>query len=375
MHLPSQKTAVALLVLHGLGTAAYAADFVTFRASLGVSAYDNFFQQASNAQSEQVTTALVGVHVAVPTGRQQFDLDASLEDHQNTNYHSFGFQAQNYQLGWGWDLGSQWHTHITSQQAETLNEPSISATATQRNKNTRQSHSASLNYDLSRQVQIGLGITSGQSVNEIPTLGETSSSSHGWSSTLRYAPNPELNVTLSWQQGQGSATTDYNYTTVGVQTAWLPSPDLSFNALLQQKSQRYPQVSQNDFDGNAGQIGVAWHATGKTTLNASWKRDLTGYQAAGVSNSQNDVTSMAAVWDITAKSTVSLSNSVAVRTDQGQSATNRQDTTTSWGLSYSWKPSKNAVLSISQTAIQRTSNVANAGFSAGITALTGQMSF
>jgi Putative beta-barrel porin 2 len=156
------------------------------------------------------------------------------------------------------------------------------------------------------------------------------------------------------------------------------SGNTSVNGRLAFLQQHFGVAPQFDFGGTSGALMVTWRATGKTSVTAGWQRSLTSYQTAGTTHTQTDSYTAGPAWQISPKTSLRLQYSYAVRDDQGNPTgvpTSRQDRTQDTSLSYSWQPHPLATLSATVGDSVRSSNVANADYTARQLTLAAQFSF
>ncbi|MBT0571536.1 hypothetical protein KIK84_14500 [Curvibacter sp. CHRR-16] len=358
---------------------AQSSDVITYRAGLSSSSTNNFLRTSgANAKSEQTTTETVGVKVSLPVSQQTFDLDASLAASQHQNNRNFDYTAQNYQLSWLWTLTPRWHGSLGSQQSETLNTPSDSSNQSQRNKNTKQSSSFQLAYDLGSYWQFYSGLVNSRTTNEQNVVGQTDSRSTGAQLGARFVSGSSNSIDVGLQSGKGVSNSDFSYDAATVSTRIAVGGRSWLTGKLGQTRQRFDSTPQFNFDGPSASIGLTWGISGKLSMASSWQRDAVGYQTTGTTYTQNDVFVLAPMWHISSKSGLGLTYKNTVRADKGSPngiSSTRQDTTQDITLSYNWQPRKMANFVLSYTDSSRSSNVAGVDYHAEQIDLTANIYF
>ena len=354
-------------------------DIVTMRAGVNVTNYDNFFSSPSaNAVSDRATTQNIGTHVSLPYGLQRFELDANLAGTQYQNNSSFDYTGQNYSAGWQWSLTPRLHGALTSTRADSLNAATDSVNPGLRNKNTSKNTGLSVAYDLAGPWQLTAGGNDSSSANEQALVGQSDNHSVSVNSGVRYQTGAGNSVAYSLEEGRGTSTSDYTSVTNNVTATWLLTGKTTLNGRVARMNQHFAATPQFDFGGWSGSLNLDWRMTGKTSLGLGWARDLASYQTAGSAYTQTDSLSIAPAWNITAKSSLRLQYRYSVRADQGNPtgvASDRVDNLQDTSLSYSWQPRTSTTLSATLSQSSRSSNVANADYTAHQFMLAAQFGF
>jgi exopolysaccharide biosynthesis operon protein EpsL len=369
------------LVLAGSGASgawAQTQDVVKLRASVGILDNDNFFSAPTSAVSERVTSQTLGVNFAVPYSLQRFELDASLVSTQHQTNTNFDFTAQNYNAAWLWSVTPQLHGSLTSARTESLNATADSLNPNLRNKNTTQNTALAAAYEIGGPWQVTAGVSNTNNTNEQAVIGQSDTRSTGVSGGVRYVLGSGNSLAYFLQRASGTSVNDFTSTTHDVAVVWVLTGNSTVNGHVAYLEQRFGVAPQFDFSGASGSVMFVWRASGKVSVSAGWQRDLASYQTAGTTHTQTDIFTVAPAWQISPKTSVRLQYREGTRDDQGNPTgvpTSRQDRVRDTSLSFSWLPRPFATLSVSVGENNRTSNIANADFSARTVGLTALFSF
>jgi len=360
------------------GAWAQSQDVVKLRASVGILNNDNFFSAPIAPVSERVTSQTLGVNVAVPYGLQRFELDASLLSTQHQTNTNFDFTAQNYNAAWLWSVTPQLHGSLASTRAESLNATADSLNPNLRNKNTTQNTALSAAYEIGGPWQVTAGVSNTNNTNEQAVIGQSDTRSTGVNGGVRYVLGSGNSLAYFLQRASGTSVNDFTSTTHDVAVVWVLTGNSTINGHVAYIEQRFGVAPQFDFSGTSGSVMFVWRASGKVSVSAGWQRDLASYQSAGTTHTQTDTFTVAPVWQISPKTSARLQYREGTRDDQGNPTgvpTSRQDRVRDTSLSFSWQPRPFATLSVTVGENNRTSNSANADFSARTVGLTALFSF
>lgn len=375
----ASRSLVLFLLLGGTASWAQSQDAIKMRAGLTALVDNNFLRSsAASAVSERVTSQTLGITLAVPVSLQRFELDASIVGNQHQTLTNFDYTAQNYNAAWQWGFTPQLRGSLTSTRAESLNSAGDSLNPNLRNKNTTQSTALSAAYDLGGPWQATAGLSNTSTVNERALIGQTDNRSSGVNAGLRYTQPSGNSWAYSLQSAMGASGSDYTSTTHDLSGTWVLSGNTSVKGNMALLQQHFGVAPQFDFSGTSGALMVTWRATGKTSVTAGWQRSLTSYQTAGTTHAQTDSYTAGPVWQMSPKTSLRLQYRYAVRDDRGNptgAPTARQDRTQDTSLSYSWQPHPLATLSATVGDFARSSNVANADYTARQITLAAQFAF
>lgn len=365
-------------VLVSTGALAQSQDFVKFRASVGSTSNDNFFNTSSAAVSERTTTETIGVNLSVPYSLQRFELDANLTSNEFDRFSSFNYTGTNYNASWLWSFTPQLHGTLNSSRAETLVPATDSANPTQRNKTIGQTTAFSAAYELGGPWQLTAGVVNSSTGYERAVIGQSDNHSTGVNAGLRYALSSGNSLAYSRQVANGNSNTDYVQTIDDVAVVWVLSGSTTLNAHVANVQQHFGATPQFDFSGVGGGANLNWRITGKTSLAAGWQRDLASYQTSGASYTQTDMVSIAPLWQISPVTSLQLQYRTGTVSDQGNpfgTPSTLQDRLQSTSLSFSWQPYQQLSLSAALSETVRSSNVVGRDYSAHLVTLTAALLF
>lgn len=369
---------LGVVVLGSSSVLAQSQDVVKWRANVGTTTNDNFFNTTNAPVTERVTTETVGVTLALPYSLQRFELDASLVANQYQTYSNFDYVGQNFNATWFWSFTPQLHGTLNSTRTQSLNAPTDSVNPTQRNKSTVQNNALAAAYDLSGPWQLTAGAVNNNTVNESAVIGQTDDHVTGVNAGVRYTLGSGNSLAYFRQVANGENSSKYVQTIDDVAVVWVLSGNTTFNGHLAYLQQQFDGASQYNFSGTTGSANLVWRITGKTSLTAGWQRDLTSYQTPGASYTQTDMFSVAPVWQISPITSVRLQYRDSVVTDQGNpfgTPSARRDHIQDTSLSFSWQPYQQLSLSAAVGQTNRSSNIAINEYTARTLTLAAVFSF
>lgn len=356
-----------------------APDTLRFRANVGTTSSDNFFNAPSAPVSERTTSETLGVTLSLPYSLQRFELDASMVANQYQTYSNFDFTGTNFNGTWFWSVTPQLHGTLNSTRTESLNAPTDSVNPTLRNKSTVMNTALAAAYDLGGPWQLTAGVVNSNNQNERAVIGQSADNrSTGVNAGVRYALGSGNSLAYFRQVASGESNSTYTLTTDDVAVVWVLSGNTTLNAHLASIQQRFDNTPQFDFSGTAGGANLVWRITGKTSLTAAWQRELASYQTNGASYTQTDSFSIAPVWQISPITSVRMQYRSGLLTDQGNpfgTSSTRQDRLQDTSLSFSWQPYTQLGLTASVGQTSRSSNVANTDFKTQLISLAAVFSF
>ncbi|MBK9439975.1 MAG: hypothetical protein IPN53_01170 [Comamonadaceae bacterium] len=344
---------------------------ITLRASVDLTHNDNFQQSPASAQeSEQISSQMLGIKLAIPVSLQRFELDADITNNTHKNFKGFDYIGQNYKAAWQWSVTPQLYGSLFLSRADTLNAIQDSLDPNLRNKNTTTSGGLAVNYGLAGRWQLLGSVFKSNSSNEQALLGTGDSDSTSAAAGFRYmlGSGSTLGYILRYDNGTSHAAdanavdTSSSFTGVNhdFSLAWKLSADSDLEVHLLHLSNRYASVPEFDFSGLGTSVKLSHRFTDKTSVSASWARALASNQTDTSIYTETDTFSLSPSWAITPKTSLNLKYSVAQRRDKGSPtdvSSNRTDTTHNASLGLSWAPRPFATLSANLAWTRQTSSL------------------
>lgn len=362
----------------GASTAfAQSSDMLKWRASVGKTSNDNFFNTSTAPVSETTTSETLGVNLSLPYSLQRFELDASVVSNQYQTNANFNYTGTNFNANWIWSLTPRLHGSLKSTRVETLNTSTDSVDPTQRNKSTVQNSEFSGAFELGGPWQLTAGLVNNNSVSERAVVGQSDDHSNGASAGVRYALASGNSLGYFHQTAQGVSSFNYVYSTDDVAVGWVLSGNTTLTAHIANVQQRFEAAPWYDFGGTTGGANLSWRITGKTTVAVDWQRLLTSYQTGNASYTQADYYTVVPTWQISPITTLRMQYRNGVLSDQGSpfgASSQRQDHLQDTSFSFIWQAHRLLTLTATVSESSRSSNQFRADFTARSYALLAALS-
>lgn len=318
---------VLLCLLSGAGIAAVHADefdAINFRAAVDVMHDDNLFRVPDRAglraQSDTITSTLVGVDFSRRFSRQQVSASLNLVNRQYAKHDYLDATAVNYDARWLWAAGSHLTGELFAGRTEAPNSyadiPEI-RTSRERNLRVIETQRFGLDYGLHPSWHLIGDVTHQDVRNEQRIFADGDIETYGAGLGVKYTP--ASGNWLSWQlrQYEGKYSRrpfdpapgvrfDNEFTQPGHEfnLNWQLTGHSTVTGRLEYLRRKHEHFSDRDFSGWAGQLGYAYQYSAKTVFTVSYLRGLAAFQTSDASYFVSDGVSFGSQWAATDKISV-----------------------------------------------------------------------
>lgn len=352
---------------------------VLLRAGLGLQSIDNITAVSTGAESDLITTTTLGASVRKAFSRQQFLLDASINDNQYQSHPELNYAGNTLNGAWQWASGSSLFGSFSGNRTVSQNAIGTSVNTSQRNLNTSQTSTALIGYELSGAWQVSTGLIQSSSVNEQQVYGQAIASEyHGGFVGGTYTASSGNTIALRTFSGYGSNTLDFAVQSTELSVNTVSAQDTTTSAQISYWQQSYAAQPIYDFSGWMGRYDVNWKLTEKTAVGWTLQRQLFGIPQANASYTVNDSVSLVPSWQMAPK--IALRGTVQLLTirylgDFGAGNSGEVDRFQTIGAALSWRPLDLSELTFGVTSSKRTTSLNDSIVYINTVSLMGMIAF
>lgn len=241
--------------------------------------------QATDSRGDTIITPSAAFDANLLTSRQRFHVNAQLSRQVLLNNPQFDTTALTYTGTWQWQLGNDWSGEFDDSQLQQRASFADNSQLIQTDLQTTRIRHAAANYKPRPDRRIGvvydqyvgtnslgvmqindyrittsraeLGLESGFG-SEIVLGASTTHSDYPYQQIVAFAP-----IDNSYRQDQLDASTHY-----------VATQRVQIDVRVGYAKRRYPEVSQRDFGGLVGNLGVYWQPAARTQTQLKVSRDL-----------------------------------------------------------------------------------------------------
>ncbi len=394
---PSRFMLLPIALLAVLPWAAQADELDTLEFQAGQSAtYDsNVFRLSDSAntqavlgsstRSDTVGVTTLGIKFHKSYGLQRVELDATLEDHQYSNYSQLDFTAANYAAAWRWSLTPRLHGNLTTDRREYLDRDATVLGTGQVNRRTDKTSLFDAEYEIDGVWRVLGGVSDVSSTNSVSTTAEGDVKVRRGEVGVRYVYPSGTSLAYRFKTGDGeypgripSATiaSSFEDTEHEVRLDWMPTGKTTVQGRVSWLDRKHDNLGARDFSGLTGQVNAVWAVTAKTSIAGGVRRELGSSQTLNESYYEGHGLFVAPTWKPTEKTAVRLRYDHGVRSYKGPlptyTASDRRDRINIASLAVEWQALRVLKLVASMQREQRRSNTPGADYksnSVGIAAL------
>jgi len=240
--------------------------------------------QATDHRGDTIIVPSATIDANFLPGRQRVSLNAQLSRELLLRNSAFDLTSLSYRGSWIWQLGNKWSGELTDSQQQQRTS-FADAQLTEANRETTRTHRASADYRPRPDRRLGasfawIGGSNSLGVRQINDFRTTIARAElgvdsgfgselvlGASTTHAEYPNQQIlalaPIDNSYRQNQFDLSTRY-----------VASEKIQIQVRAGYAKRRYPVVSQRDFGGVVGNLGVTWQPTAKLQAQLTASRDL-----------------------------------------------------------------------------------------------------
>jgi hypothetical protein len=240
--------------------------------------------QATDSRGDTVVSPSASIDANFLPGQQRFHVNAHLDRQLLLNNPKFDATDLTYAGTWQWRLGNEWSGQFDDSQQQQRTSFS-DAELTQPNMQTTHIRDASVDFRPRPDRRIGLSYSQYVGTNSLGSrqiydyritisraeLGLNS----GFGSELVFGAST-THGDYPYQQIVTIAPVDNSYrqNQLDASTHYVATEKLQFEALVGYAKRRYPEITQRDFGGLVGHLGIDWEPTAKIQVQLTVARDL-----------------------------------------------------------------------------------------------------
>lgn len=339
-------------------------DVINLNASVAYLRDSNLFRLAPSVspasvglsgRSDNITATTLGLSLDKEVSLQHLMANISVVDTRYQRNGYLDFQALNYDAKWLWAAGVRWTGELAVDRSESLNSYNDYNNYHIRNVRTVENERFTANYWFHTSWAAVAGISRTSVTNEQPFLAESDYELKGYNYGIRYRPVSGNMLTLRAKQLDGSYAKrqfntvqqfDNGFSQNGYElnVDWRLAGKTQLRGRLEYLDRKHEHFAARDYDGWAGNLDLAYAATGKGTLLLGYKRSLETFQQLTSSYYVLDEINLSTAWAATHALTATARLGYGKRDYRGEIITlpaglaQREDKFTRVGLdlAYQW---------------------------------------
>lgn len=380
--------------------AAFGTDNLQLRVGTGLRYDSNVFRapdgiqtrapDGSTGRSDMIGSVNAGATIILPVSRQQFILNADLNQSRYNKFSTLDFDGQDLRGLWRWEAGSLLNGDLGVSRSKSL---ANFATTLGTNRNIRTSEQTffTLNYPFHANWRANVGATEGTNRHSDPVNRQSDTDTSSRSAGLQYVTGSQNYVGVQgstvetrynnlFTVGGRAFNNSYDQNSVSAVLGYSPSALTRLQGTMGRTRREPHQAGQPEVTGTTGSVLLNWRPTAATGVTIEYSRDFGPAVDIITASSKANTLTIAPSWTVTEKVTLlgTLRRQERDFTDNtglvpGGSA--RNDRISAYGLVAVWRPLDRVVVNLSAQREARDSNTAGQDYSANVLAATLQYSF
>lgn len=386
---------IALLVLGSqaaLAQTAAPAPLGPFAITAGYSMQSdsNLFRSSTNAQSEQIGVATLGLGFETTQGLQRFTANVGVVNSKYKNFDYLSFTGTNYNAGWNWAVSPEWTGNLTTSRTEAATSFADATNTTQRNVRVTTATGLNTTYVLQGAWAALAGVTANKQASDQAINGADDFSSTTGDLGLQYNFSSGSNIAYRANFTNGTylnrtvpnallADDSYKEVANDVRATWAFSGASSVTAFVTVFNRTHPNYAVRDYSGTNTGASLNWALSGKTALAVGATHTLSAFETANTNYSTTDTISFTPTWQASPKIAVRLSAQWSEISYQGSptavATLDRKDNQQDTSLSVVWTPTQQVSVTGAVQKLSRTSNTAGQDYNADVLSLAATYRF
>jgi exopolysaccharide biosynthesis operon protein EpsL len=333
----------------------------------------------SSSKGDTYRTTSLGFNLDAPVSRQRFQAGYTWNDNRYNRFNDLDNQGHDARATWLWQLGNDLSGQLGYTEISAMASFAFTQSRTLDRLKTRQAFFNAA-YLVTPRWRLQAGVRGLEQTNGDPLRQILDVKVRSTDFTVSYVTPANTSVGLSARTEDGrfpnqEASVDnnaYRQDSVGIVADWTPTGASHLSARADRVRRRYPQVPQQDFDGNTVRAQYDWKPTGKFSLAAVAQRDIYPYLDIGSSFVLVKGATLRPTLSFTEKIEVSGAFEYNVRDFLGNPglasgvSTGRTDRVRSGTATLSYRPARNVTLQISAQREARSSTAVLADYLANV---------
>ena len=356
----------------------------------GSLAWDSNIFRQSEAQSERVATAYVGLRLDKSYRQQRWFVDVTETAFRYQNFSYLDFNALNFRGGWAWHLGPRVSGVLSAERAQALVNYGLFRDASVRNVRTAERYLASAEAEVATRWHLLGGLIGEEAKYSATFVEQPSYRARGGEAGLKYLRRVDRYVSFKVIELDADYTDcaldpvaliDDSFQRREAQLAanWRLAGKTALEARLSHLSYRYPHFAERDFSGNTGMLALRWAATGKLSLDLALVRDMAPWVDNFTSYRVEERASVGASWQLATRTALHASAG-HMKADYRNpvvplSGPTRSDTGEVAELRAEWRALRNLLINARWQHYRQDSNDATGRFAGRIVSVGGSFLF
>ena len=352
---------------------------VLYRTGLAMQSVDNIYGTATAHSADAIYTESLGLSAKTSFNRQQFVLDASVNDNQYQSHPELDYTGTSLVGSWQWSSGAGLFGSVGGNRTVTQNAIGTSVNTTQRNLNTSQGTSALVGYEFGGGWQASGGVLQASSVNDQQVYGQALVSQYRGSFVgATYVFQSGNSMSLRTLTGSGTNVYDFNVNTTEFRVDSVTDQGSTVTGQLSYWQQNYVTQTQYNFSGMMGRLSAVWLPTEKTTIQWALQRQLFGVPLPNAVYTVGDSATLTPSWQFMPK--VALRGNLqrlvlSYQGDPGNGNSGEVDCFQTYGASLVWKPIETAEISFNVSQMDHSANTGVPDVIINIISILGTIAF
>lgn len=344
--------------------------------SYNVTRDDNLFRTATDAETETINQLSAGINVDLPISRQHVLARAAVSKTQFSRFGDLDYSGRDLLGQWNWQLGNLWSGDLGYSNSRTL---ASFADFQQRLQNIRTQTGRFFDaaYQLHPEWRVKAGLSRYDLTNSAASQSYVDATSDTAQLALNYVSPTSSTVGLQVKRIDGKLPNrqpidtffydnSYRQTEYNATADWAFSGNSRFTGRLGYTKRAHDQVSERDFSGIAGRLGMSWMLAGKTSVDFAVWRELGSVDTGAASYYVTKGASITPAWAVSSKFNLQGRLSYENRDYQGDPRVidfaARQDKVRTLSLGAFYNPWRNTQLGLNYQTDRRDSNQAGADY-------------
>jgi exopolysaccharide biosynthesis operon protein EpsL len=360
------------------------------RAGAGVEHDSNVLRSASNAQSDTVANASVGLKFDRRYSLQRLRADVEAATYRYKDQDQLNYSTLNYSAAWDWSFTPKLHGTISADRKQYRDVTSDPATfANVVGRRTERTELAEGVYEVGAAWRALAGVSHSSVKTTEPISYDGSPTVRSTYVGAGYELASGSSITGRLRHGNGEYTDIASSGGVGfhenefdVLVKWPFTAKTTLEGRVGRLERTHPGAPQRDFSGFVGDATVNWEITGKTRLLAQVAHDLSasGFDLIGAGGHvQSNRFLLQPTWNATVQTAVNLRYEYVRRSWEdvpaGSPDVGRHENVQSAGIGVDWAPRPKITVSASLRNERQHSNLAFGNYRATIYGVAGKFYF